>query len=106
MENLLREILAPSPLLSSTPLPLGFNSEESSESQAPSTGRQGVTSLPDSTLDWEGEEEMRRLLDMLPDVRSNTKMLDVNVDTVDFPSALDLDLSGWVPPPFAVVDAF
>jgi len=65
-----------------------------------------VTTLPETTLDWEGEEEMQRLLDMLPDVRSNAKTLDVNIDAVDFPSALDLELSAWASPPVVAIGAF
>ena len=85
MEHLLREILAPSPILSPTDLPITITSEESTTSQ----------SLTETTLDWEGEQEMQRLLDMLPDVQPDMKTLDVTLDAVDFPSSLDLDLSGW-----------
>lgn len=58
-------------------------------------------------MDWEGEEEMQRLLDMLPDVQPDTKPLE------DFPTALDLELCGWdlgamvnQPPPLSAVGVF
>ncbi len=53
---------------------------------------------PESTLDWEAEAEMQRLLDMLPDVQSDMNpRVDLNIDSVEFPSALDLELGmdGW-----------
>ncbi|KAI0084895.1 hypothetical protein BDY19DRAFT_987312 [Irpex rosettiformis] len=92
MENLLREILAPSPLLSSTPLPITINTTE--EASSPSIKTQQP--LTQSTLDWEGEQEMQRLLDMLPDVQPDMKTLDINLGAaIDFSPSLDLDLSTW-----------
>lgn len=100
MESLFREILVPSPLLSSAPLPLGPIDEEPSASQAASVGAQGLTSLQEATLDWEGEAEMQRLLDMLPDVQSDTKIVDMNYDAIDLSSTLDLwDMATAIPPP-------
>ncbi|KAI0339907.1 hypothetical protein BDW22DRAFT_1486599 [Trametopsis cervina] len=110
MENLLREILAPSPLLSSTSLPIGITSEESPKPQSASIASQVTSSLTETTLDWEGEQEMQRLLDMLPDVHPDMKNLDVTIDAVDFSTSLDLDLSGWdlgsVQPPLVAVGTF
>ena len=100
MENLFREILAPSPTIPATPLPTALTAETSSAA-APVV----PSALPDASLDWEGEAEMQRLLDMLPDVQPDgTQRIELNVDSVDFPSALDLDLCAWnmastVPPP-------
>lgn len=66
--------------------------------------------MTETTLDWEGEQEMQRLLDMLPDVHPDMKNLDVTIDAVDFSTSLDLDLSGWdlgsVQPPLVAVGAF
>jgi hypothetical protein len=100
MENFLREILAPSPVLSPTALPVNTSSEESSRSP----------SLTETSLDWEGEQEMQRLLNMLPDVQPDMKTLELNFDAVDFPSSLDLELNGWdlgsIQPPLVNVGAF
>ena len=85
MENLFREILAPSPTIPATPLPTALTAETSSAA-APVV----PSALPDASLDWEGEAEMQRLLDMLPDVQP-----EINIDSVDFPSALELDLGSW-----------
>lgn len=92
MENLLREILAPSPLLSSAPLPINIDTtgEETSITVKPQEP------LTQSILDWEGEQEMQRLLDMLPDVQPDMKTLDINLNAaIDLTSSLDLDLSTW-----------
>lgn len=63
-----------------------------------------------STLDWEGEQEMQRLLDMLPDVHPDMKTLDVNLNAVDFSPSLDVDLSTWdlgsIQPPLITVGPF
>lgn len=48
------------------------------------------------TVDWEGEAEMQRLLDMLPLVQTDASgIADMDMNAVDFPSALDLELCGW-----------
>ncbi|KAI0798452.1 hypothetical protein BC629DRAFT_1581487 [Irpex lacteus] len=102
MENLLREILAHSPLLSSAPLPINTTSDEESSPKS--------QALTPSTLDWEGEQEMQRLLDMLPDVHPDMKTLDVNLNAVDFSPSLDVDLSTWdlgsIQPPLITVGPF
>ena len=70
MDDLFREILAPSPLLSSAPLPLGVAGKVSAPAHA------AVTPLAAPMIDWEGEAEMQRLLDMLPDVRPDMKAVE------------------------------
>ena len=48
-------------------------------------------------IDWESEVEMQRLLAMLPVAQPDAAPLDTGVGASqdDFPSALDLELSGW-----------
>jgi len=94
MEDLLHEILAPSPTLPSASLPDGSSSEVTSQLQPSSSGAEVIKALTETSLDWEGEAEMQRLLDMLPDVQPEVST-GLDVDTVEFPSALDLELSGW-----------
>lgn len=104
MEDLFREILTTSPTLPTSPIPSGIH-EEPAEQSTPAGAQVAAQPLPGATLDWEGEAEMQRLLDMLPDVQPDgTQRIELNVDTVDFPSALELDLCAWnmgssVPPP-------
>jgi len=93
MEDLFREILAPSPAVQTTSLPLDSTSSvlfqaqsyESSESASPAE-----SALITEGMDWDSVEGMQRLLGMLPNVAQS----DANVDSVDFPSALDLELEG------------
>lgn len=65
------------------------------------TTNNNTTPLPEATLDWEGEAEMQRLLDMLPDVQPDVnRRIELNLDldldnSVEFPSALDLDICAW-----------
>jgi len=101
MEDLFREILAsPSSPLSSTSLtldsvpPAVFQQTETHEdSTTMAATSAAASSMTTETLnmDWIAKVEIQRLLDMLPDVQS-----DVNptVEAVEFPSALDLELSG------------
>lgn len=109
MEDLFREILAPSPLLSSAPVPIGITIEDAP--QPPSTGAPVVSASPaPPMIDWEGEAEMQRLLEMLPDVATDVNG-DAPSDAIDFPSALDLGLNGWElpltsPAPSSAVAAF
>lgn len=114
MEDLLREILAPSPTIPSAPLPVvhpNFSSRSRSQSasgpeitpsirQAVSTTPAGaspsVTIPTTGAADWEGHAEMQRLLDMLPNVQPDAGAgMDSNADALAFPSALDLELDGW-----------
>ena len=95
MEDLFREILAPSPSMPTTPIP-SVNEGPAEPAAAPTGAQVAAQPLPEATLDWEGEAEMQRLLDMLPDVQQNVNQrIELNIDTVDFPSALDLDLGAW-----------
>jgi hypothetical protein len=88
LEDLFREILAPSPSVPSTSLPLDTSATAELFKQIPSS--------PEVVnLDWDSEG-MQRLLEMLPNIQSangvNNEM--VGADAVDFPSALDLELGG------------
>jgi hypothetical protein len=88
MEDLFREILAPSPSLPTTSLPLDPHLilrqiTSSAIVSAPSM----MTDETDVPVDWASEAEMQRILNMLPSVHS-----DAVVD--DYPSALDLELGG------------
>ncbi|KAI0823618.1 hypothetical protein BC628DRAFT_1324568 [Trametes gibbosa] len=108
MDDLFREILAPSPVspqallpVASVPpvahLPASPQSHSASEiklSPAPTAPSPAASVSPASALpeiDWESEVEMQRLLAMLPMVQQDTTLPDAG----DFPSALDLELSGW-----------
>jgi len=95
MEDLFREILAPSPLLSSAPMPIGITIEDAGQPTSTPTGAQITSAAPaEPMIDWEGEAEMQRLLEMLPNVTTDMSG-DVPSDAIDFPSALDLGLNGW-----------
>ncbi|KZT10818.1 uncharacterized protein LAESUDRAFT_711263 [Laetiporus sulphureus 93-53] len=112
MEDLLREILAPSPTLPSASLPdstlpnlasqlptTGPTEALHSSLSAMSTSAAGApSSVVTPTLEavgWEeAQVEMQRLLDMLPNVQSDAGA-ETSVNAVDFPSALDLDVGGW-----------
>ncbi|KAH8107873.1 hypothetical protein BXZ70DRAFT_913051 [Cristinia sonorae] len=119
MEDLFREILAPSPSIASAPLPSGLsNGEASSPSQVTSAvAAPSMITIPAAeSVDWAGEAEMQRLLDLLPLVQSdvNCSVMDGDADAnaVEFPSALELDLTGWdissliQHPPYAAIGAF
>ncbi|KAI0744089.1 hypothetical protein C8Q80DRAFT_1106541 [Daedaleopsis nitida] len=103
MDDLFREILAPSPVSPQAPLPAGptpsrSRSQSISEiklAPAPTASVTPTPVLPE--IDWESEVEMQRLLAMLPVVQSDATPLDTSVGMSpdDFPSALDLELSGW-----------
>lgn len=103
MEDLFREILAPSPLLSATPLPIGAPSEVV---PARPTSTAGLTQVPEPMIDWEGEAEMQRLLDMLPDVAQDTTTDASALDADDFPGVLELGLPGWDLSSPSMVSAF
>ncbi|KAJ8494989.1 hypothetical protein ONZ51_g1994 [Trametes cubensis] len=111
MDDLFREILAPSPVTPQAPLPAGSSAPPShpparSRSQsvseiklspapaaAPTASVNQPPTLPE--IDWENEVEMQRLLAMLPVVQQDAAPLDAGSPTGDFPSALDLELCGW-----------
>ncbi|TFY73352.1 hypothetical protein EWM64_g10660 [Hericium alpestre] len=102
MENLFREIFAPSPTLSTSQIP-------SVDDAAPSAPTAAVThhgsEAGDTGRDYEREREaeaqaeMQRLLDMLPPVgdaaMETLPMDDQSKFDADFSSALNLDLGGW-----------
>ncbi|KAH9858450.1 hypothetical protein C2E23DRAFT_767780 [Lenzites betulinus] len=108
MDDLFREILAPSPVSPQAPLPVVSTSQVAlspvrSRSQSvseiklspaptaasPAAPVNQTAALPE--IDWESEVEMQRLLDMLPMIQQDAAFPDAG----DFPSALDLELSGW-----------
>lgn len=89
MEDLLREILAPSPVSASAalppgPLPLPAAPTSAAAAQAPAMPAGAAEALSDTMIvDWEGQTEMQRLLDMLSGAQP---------DAEAFPPALDLDI--------------
>ncbi|OBZ70851.1 X-box-binding protein 1 [Grifola frondosa] len=103
MEVLLREILAPSPTLPQATLPADSSSaitlpaprsRSQSQSQPTSGAPAPLTALP--LMDWQGEAEMQRLLDMLPGVQTDADTsADTDLDIGDFASTLELELYGW-----------
>jgi hypothetical protein len=90
MENLFREILAPTPPMPSTSLPLDTSASTECFKQTPLSSPTAVVNL-----DWDSEG-MQRLLDMLPNVQSSNGVDNGlnSANAVDFPSALDLELGG------------
>lgn len=94
MEDLFREILAPSPILTSTPMPIIALEDAAQPAPAPAGAQVASVSPAPPMIDWEGEAEMQRLLEMLPDVATDMSG-DMPSDAIDFPSALDLGLHGW-----------
>ncbi|KAI0779478.1 hypothetical protein C8Q74DRAFT_1163676, partial [Fomes fomentarius] len=101
MDDLLREILAPSPVSPQVPLPAGpaparSRSQSVSEIKlTPAPAAPVTPTLPE--IDWESEVEMQRLLAMLPVVQPDATPLDTGAGAYqdDFPSALDIELGGW-----------
>jgi hypothetical protein len=98
MEDLFREILA-SPSVPSTSLTLDsvppaiYQAQvaEESTTMATTSTASSMTTETHLDMDWISQAEIQRLLDILPDVQT-----DVNptVETIEFPSALDLGLGG------------
>ncbi|KAI1795596.1 hypothetical protein LXA43DRAFT_938804 [Ganoderma leucocontextum] len=105
MDDLFREILAPSPVSPQAPLPADAapsrsRSQSLSEIQlAPAPSAPMTQSPPSlSEIDWESEVEMQRLLAMLPVAPQDAAPLEAGsliAPQNDFPSALELELSGW-----------
>ncbi|KAI0775819.1 hypothetical protein BD413DRAFT_531789 [Trametes elegans] len=107
MDDLFREILAPSPVspqasLPIVPAPPAAHSPARSRSQsvseiklspAPAAAVTEAPALPE--INWESEVEMQRLLAMLPVVQQDAEPVDAGAVAGDFPSALDLELGGW-----------
>jgi len=95
MENLLREILAPSPIaapatLPAGPIPLPVTASASEHerpaapaAEAPSPAARAAETVSAVSVDWEGQVDIQRLLGMLPGAQSDAEV---------FPSALDLDV--------------
>lgn len=89
MQDLFREILAPSPSTTTAPLP-----PVTSQTTAPSTVGPAVAPETAETVDWDSEVEMQRLLDLLPILAQPGAQIEVDSNaTVDFPSAQDLELN-------------
>lgn len=96
MEDLLREILAPSPALQATSLPAGpvppptsALSQHTQQAAPPSEAAPSpASSLSVGAGDWQGEADMQKLLGLLSSVQPGE-----HAD--EFPSALDLELCGW-----------
>ena len=65
--------------------------------ESASSGTSGLTTPTEPMLNWEGEEEMQRLLDLLPDVvpQDMTSTSALNASADDFATVLDLGLPGW-----------
>ena len=85
MEDFIREIFVASPALPSAPLP-----SDSSPVLPNGEGLAGST----LNVDWDSEAEMRRLLNMLPNVQStDAGDYTAKEEPVDF-SALNFDMSG------------
>lgn len=84
MEDFIREIFVASPALPSAPLP-----SDSSPVLPNGEGLAGST----LNVDWDGEAEMRRLLNMLPNVQSTDAGEFTKEEPIDF-SALNFDMSG------------
>ncbi|KAI9067276.1 hypothetical protein FKP32DRAFT_1588636 [Trametes sanguinea] len=107
MDDLLREILAPSPVSPQAPLPAGSapttaHSPARSRSQSVSEIKLSPAPVPAAPvnptlpeIDWESEVEMQRLLAMLPMAQQSAAPTDASAVSGDFPSALDLDLCAW-----------
>ncbi|KAH9935792.1 uncharacterized protein B0H18DRAFT_1101423 [Fomitopsis serialis] len=95
MENLLREILAPSPIAApaalpdgSVPVPVTAPPSEHEgpavpAAEAPSPAARAAETVSAVSVDWEGQADIQRLLGMLPGAQSDAEV---------FPSALDLDI--------------
>ncbi|CDO68957.1 hypothetical protein BN946_scf184782.g5 [Trametes cinnabarina] len=107
MDDLFREILAPSPVSPQAPLPAGSSpiaahSPTRSRSQSVSEIKLSPAPVPTAPvnptlpeIDWENEVQMQTLLAMLPVAQQNAAPTDADAVSGDFPSALDLDLCAW-----------
>jgi hypothetical protein len=82
MEQLLREIIAPSPSSPTTSLPFEIFSSDTQVTGIPSFS---AAVMPGDALDG---EDLRRLLSMIPDVQPDQEQF-------EFSPSLDLPLSGW-----------
>jgi hypothetical protein len=83
MEELLREIIAPSPSSPTTSLPFEIFSPDLQVTNIPSASP--FSTVMSGALD---EEDLQRLLSMIPDVQHEQEQ-------IEFSPSLDLPLSGW-----------
>jgi hypothetical protein len=84
MEELLREIIAPSPSSPTTSLPFEIFSPDLQVTDIPS-GSPFSTVMPGDALEG---EDLQRLLNMFPDVQPEQ-------ERIEFSPSLDLPLAGW-----------
>jgi hypothetical protein len=84
MEELLREIIAPSPSSPTTSLPFEVFSPDLQVTDIPSTSPFSTVMLG-GALDG---EDLQRLLSMIPDVHPDQ-------ERIEFSPSLDLPLAGW-----------
>jgi len=85
MEELLREIIAPSPSSPTTSLPLEVFSPDPQVADVPSESPFSTAVTFGSVLDG---EDLQRLLNMIPDVQPDQERF-------EFSPSLDLPLAGW-----------
>ena len=85
MEELLREIIAPSPSSSSSPLPFEDFSPDIQATDISSASPFSTIMMPGGPLDG---EDLQRLLNMIPDVQPEQ-------ERIEFSPSLDLPLAVW-----------
>jgi len=85
MEELLREILAPSPSSPTTSLPFEIFSPNPQVADLPSTSPFSAALMPGNALDG---EDLQRLLNMIPDVQPEQERF-------EFSPSLEFPLAGW-----------
>jgi hypothetical protein len=85
MEELLREIIAPSPSSPASSLPFEVFSPDPQVSDIPSTSPFSTAVMPANVLDG---EDLQRLLSMIPDVQPEQEPFEFSLD-------MDFSLAGW-----------
>jgi hypothetical protein len=85
MEELLREIIAPSPSSPASSLPFEVFSPDPQVSDTPSTSPFSTAMMPAHVLDG---EDLQRLLSTIPDVQPEQ-------EPFEFPLDMDFSLAGW-----------
>jgi hypothetical protein len=85
MEELLREIIAPSPSSSTTSLPFEVFSPGLQVTDIPSASPFSTAVMSGGPLDG---EDLQRLLSMIPDIQ-------LEQERIEFSPSLDLPLAGW-----------
>jgi len=94
MDAWIREILTGSPILSASALPTPIDLETvPSIAAAPTPSAAPLIEQMDVVHDWQAEEEMQRLLDLLPVVQPD-ESIGVDDRSVDVRTALGLELCG------------